>query len=89
MGLFLALKGLSARDVYNEFPAVHGADALAYFTVARYLHHRQFSSVFVDRPEEVATIVINQAILDTFEQYPFSSIRELARFACIPTITVH
>jgi DNA-binding IclR family transcriptional regulator len=34
-------------------------------------------------------IVINQAILDALEQYPFSSIQELARFICIPTKTVH
>jgi hypothetical protein len=40
-------------------------------------------------PEEPATIVIDQAILDAFEQYPFSSIRELDRLICIPITTVH
>jgi hypothetical protein len=28
-------------------------------------------------------------MLDSLEQYPFSSIREPARFICIPTTTVH
>jgi hypothetical protein len=39
--------------------------------------------------EESATIVIDQAILDALESYPFSSIRELAYLTCIPTTTVH
>jgi hypothetical protein len=40
-------------------------------------------------PQEPATIVIDQAILDALEQYPVPSIRELARVACIPTTAVH
>jgi hypothetical protein len=35
------------------------------------------------------TIIIGQAILDALEQYPFSSIQELAGFTCIPTAAVH
>jgi hypothetical protein len=38
--LFLALKGFSARDVYNELTAVLGADAIAYWTVTKYLCQR-------------------------------------------------
>jgi hypothetical protein len=34
-------------------------------------------------------IVIDQAILDTLEQYPFSSIWELAGFTFIPTTPIH
>jgi hypothetical protein len=41
-----------------------------------------------DRGER-ATIVIDQIILDALEHYPFSYIRELARFTCIPITTVH
>jgi hypothetical protein len=40
-------------------------------------------------PGESGTIVIDQAILDAFEQHPFSSIRELVRLTCIPTTTIH
>jgi hypothetical protein len=40
-------------------------------------------------PEEPATIVIDQTIFDALEQYPLSSIRDLARFTCIPTPTIH
>jgi 16S rRNA C1402 N4-methylase RsmH len=87
--LFLALKGLSSRAVDNELTVVLGADAIAYSIVARSLRERQFTSILVDRHEESATSRIDQAILDGLEQYPFSSIQELARFTCIPTTTVH
>jgi hypothetical protein len=87
--LFLALKGLSTRAVYDELTVVLGAAAIAYSTVTKYLRQRQFTSILVDRPEEPATIGIHQAILDALEHYSFSSIRELVRLACIPTTTVH
>jgi hypothetical protein len=34
-------------------------------------------------------MIINQAILDTLEQYQFSSIPEIVCLTCIPTTTVH
>jgi hypothetical protein len=86
---FLVLTGLSARAVSNELTAVLGADAIAHSTVTKCLRQRQFTIILVDRPEEPATIGIHQAILDAFEHYSFSSIRELVRLACIPTTTVH
>jgi hypothetical protein len=83
------LKGLSVRDVDNELTAVLGADAIADSTVTKSIRQRQFPSILVDRPEEPATIVIDQTILDALEQHPFSSVRELAGFTCIPTTTVN
>jgi hypothetical protein len=87
--LFLALKGLSARAIHDELTAVLGPDAIAYSTATKYLRQKQFPSIPVNSPEEPATAVIDQAILDAFEQEPFSSIRELAKLTCIPTTTVH
>jgi hypothetical protein len=79
-----------ARAVYNELTAVLGADVIAYSTVTKSLRQRQFTSILVDStPEEPATIAIDQALLDFLEQDPFSSIRELVHFACIPTNTVY
>jgi hypothetical protein len=40
-------------------------------------------------PEESATIIIDQATVDTLEHYPFSSIWELVHLTCIPTTTIH
>jgi hypothetical protein len=73
--LFLALKGLSARAVYNELTTVLGADAIADSALTKYLCQRQFTSILVDPPEQPATIVIDQAIPDALDYYPFSSIR--------------
>jgi hypothetical protein len=87
--LFLALIGLSARAVNNRLTAVLGANAIASSTVTKYLCQRKFTSILIDRPQESATIVIDQVILDILEHYPFSSIWELARLTCIPTTTVH
>jgi hypothetical protein len=84
------LRGLSARAVSDELPDVLRADATASSTITKYLRQRQFTSILVTPlPEEPATIVIDQTILDALEQYPFSYIRELARLTCIPTTTVH
>jgi hypothetical protein len=65
--LFLALKRLSTRAVSNELTAVLGPDATAYSAVTKYLRQRQFTSILVDPLEESATIVVDQAILDTLE----------------------
>jgi hypothetical protein len=87
--LFPVFKGLSSRATCNELTAVLGANAIADSTVTKSLRQRQFTSILVEAAEEPATIVIGQAILDTLEQYPFSSIQDLARFTCIPTTTIH
>jgi hypothetical protein len=48
--LFLALKGLSARAVYNELIVVLGLDAIAYSAATKYLLQKQFTSILVDPP---------------------------------------
>jgi hypothetical protein len=71
--LFLALKGLSTRTVDSELAAVLGADPIVSSIVTKYLYQRQFTSILVGPPsphpaEEPTTIIIDQAILDAFEQ---------------------
>jgi hypothetical protein len=68
---------------------IYGTDAIAYSTGTKYLCLRQFTSILIDRREEPAPIVIDQGILDVLGQYPFSSIRDLARLTCIPTPTIY
>jgi hypothetical protein len=87
--LLLALKGLSARAVHSKLTAILGADAIADSIVNKYLCHRQFSSILVDPPtprNQRQSVLIKQFLI------PLSiihSIRQLARFTCIPTTTVH
>jgi hypothetical protein len=73
----------------NQLIAGLGTDAIADSTGTNYLRLRLFTSIVVDCPEEPASIVIDQAILDILEHYPFSSIQELTRLTWIPTTTAH
>jgi hypothetical protein len=88
--LFLAFKRVSAWAVSYELTVVLGPDAIASSIATKYLRQRQFTLILVDpSPEEPATIVIEQANLDTPARYSFSSIRELARLTCIETTMLH
>jgi hypothetical protein len=87
--LFLAIKRRSAQAIHNEHVTVHCSDAIACSTVAKYLRQWQFPSVPCHPSEEPSNTVIDNAIFDGLEKQPFSSIRELAKLACIPTTTVH
>jgi hypothetical protein len=46
--LFLALKGLSARAIYNGFTSILGADAIVCSTITKYPRPRKFTSIPVD-----------------------------------------
>jgi hypothetical protein len=86
--LFLAMKGLSGRDVHNELVAVLGLDAIAYSTVTSYLWQRKFPAISSEPSNEPPTTIINDAILDALDKQPFSSVKELVKLTCIPTTTV-
>jgi hypothetical protein len=46
--LFPAFKGLSARAVYNERPAVSGGDATTYSTLTKCLRQSEFIFILID-----------------------------------------
>jgi hypothetical protein len=87
--LFLALKGLSARDVHIELVAVLGLDVIGSSTVTRYLPQRGFPVIFPKPSDEPPTTIIDGAILEAVHKQPFSSLRELAKLTCIPATPVH
>jgi hypothetical protein len=87
--IFLAMKGLSFRDIHNELIAVLGPDATAYSTVTKYLRQRHLWALSSDTPDKSPTKIIDDAILDALARQPFSSIRELAKLTCIATSTVY
>jgi hypothetical protein len=86
--LFLAMKGLSAREVDNELVAVLGLDAIAYSTVTKCLRQRQFLVIFPEPSDELPTAIIDDAIVEAVDEPPFSSVREVAKLTCIPTTTI-
>jgi hypothetical protein len=86
--LFLAIKGLSAREVHSELVAVLGLDVIGDSTVSRYLRQQQFLATSPEPSNEPRTIIIEDAILEALDKQPFSSLRELAKLTCISTTTV-
>jgi hypothetical protein len=87
--LFLAMEGLSARDVHNKLVAMLGPDAIVYSTVTSYQRQRQFPPICSEPSEVPPTTIIDDAILDAVDKQPFSSVKELAKLTCIPTTTVY
>jgi hypothetical protein len=87
--LFLAMKGLSARDIHNELVAVLSPDAIAYSTVASYPQQRQFPTISAEPSDEPPTTIIDDPILDALDKQPFSSVTELAKLTCIQTTRVY
>jgi hypothetical protein len=87
--LFLAMKGLSAKDVHNELVAVLGPDAIAYSSVTSYPRQRQFPAISSEPSDEPPTAIIDGAILDALDKQPFFSVKELAKLTCIPTKMVY
>jgi hypothetical protein len=76
--VYLSLKGLSARTIHEELRVTLRLDAVAYSTVARYLHDTHCSPSIA----ETALIEVqrrlddsNHAILSAFETNLFVSVR--------------
>jgi hypothetical protein len=87
--LFLPIKRLSPQGIGSEFVIVLGLNAIPYSRVTEHRGQRQFPSVPCDTSERPPNTVIDNAILNALKKQPVSSIRELAKFTCIPTTTVH
>jgi hypothetical protein len=87
--LFLAMKRLSAREVHNELVAVLGLDAIGYSTVTRYLRQRQVPASSPGPCDEPPMTIIDDEILEALDKQPFSSVKELAKFPCVPITTVY
>jgi hypothetical protein len=66
--LFLAMKGLSAREVHDELVAVIGRGAIACSTVTSYPRQRQFPAISSEPSDESPTTLIDDAILDTLDK---------------------
>jgi hypothetical protein len=82
-------------DVSDQSPdLVHtlGKDAVAYSTVTKYARSAQFSGRNEASPPEAPDVErspVDEAILTTLAEFPFSPLRELSRRICLPRSTVH
>jgi hypothetical protein len=79
--LYLARKGLSAREICDDLEAALGPDAKSYSTVTRFLRETKFlfSDPLVTSSEETPlSDDSNGAILLALREQPFTSIRRLS-----------
>jgi hypothetical protein len=78
-------------DLVRPFGKV-GKDAVAYATVTKYARSAQFSGRKEATPPEAPDAErssVDEAILTTLAEFPFSSMREPSRRICFPRSTVH
>lgn len=85
--LYLARKGLSAREICDNLEATLGPDAKSYSTVTRFLRETKFlsSDPLVTSSEETSLADdSNEAILLALCEQPFASIRQLSQLTHLP-----
>jgi hypothetical protein len=88
----LALKGLSAHAIHKDLMATFWCDAIAYSTVARYLHDADCSSSNQRTASVEASRALDdsdQVILSSLDENLFASVRQLSRLTHIPPTTVY
>jgi hypothetical protein len=69
----LALKKLTARAVHDKLEAVLVFDMITSWTVTKYRRQRQFPAFPPEFSDDIAPIVIDDAILVRCESQPFAS----------------
>jgi hypothetical protein len=86
--VFLAMKRLLAHDVHNELVSVLGLNAIPDSIPTKYRRWRRFTTISSEYPDEPSRSIINDTILETLDNQPFSSLQELAKLTCVPSQTV-
>jgi hypothetical protein len=90
--LYLRMKGMDLDAIHDDLVRTLGKDAMAYSTVTKYAHSAQFFGRKEATPPEAPDMErspVDEAILTTLAEFPFSSVRELSRRICLPKSTVH
>jgi hypothetical protein len=89
---YLSLKGMSAREIYDDIIAALGPNAVSYSVITRSLRDALFRP---SKPEPHPADVprdfddSDQAILAAFEGSPSASMRNLSRLTHLPSTTVY
>jgi hypothetical protein len=92
IALYFAMKGLSAKAIYQGFVQTLGAEAVAYPTVTWYLRAARFPAQSTEGPDEAGgkrTHQVGAAVLKALTDNSFSSVRELSGLSCLSRSTVH
>jgi hypothetical protein len=90
--LYLHLKGLSVHAVHDDLVATFGPKAVADNTVTRYLCEAKLGTADVTLDPSPSLPRLDDSdhdLLIALEEWPFSSVRKLARAAHISGATVY
>jgi hypothetical protein len=88
----LTITSLSTTDIQRDREATLGLEAIAYSMVTYYLRTSSFpasNKIADDTNEECQVTEIDETILKTPANEPFSSVHELIRYTCLSKTIVH
>jgi hypothetical protein len=89
--LYLNKKHLSAVAIHADINNVLGEGTIEYSTVSRYSRKQSFANASHLAPKDPDLGVadtINNVVLQALDEYPFASLRQIAKRALIPMSTV-
>jgi hypothetical protein len=86
--LYFSRKRFSAHAIHKELVQILGPDAIAYSTVICHLRASRWTAQTEQRDSDLPPDVVDNAILESFDQTPFASVHELVKATCIPCTTV-
>jgi hypothetical protein len=77
--LYLSRKGFSVHAIHEELVQLLRSDAIAYSTVTYHLRASRWTAQTEERHSDPPPNVVDNAILESLDQTPFASVRELAK----------
>jgi hypothetical protein len=90
--LYLRMKKMVLDAIHNDLVRRLGKDGVAYSMVTKYARSAQFSGRKEATPPEAPDVelsLVDESILTTLAEFPFSSVRALSRRICLPRSTIH
>jgi hypothetical protein len=86
--LFLDRQEFSASDIYGQLITIIDSDAIAYFTVTKYLKETRCTADKKMTLKLEGLDVIDQVILAALDEYIFLSVQDLVKKMYIPSTMV-
>jgi hypothetical protein len=90
--LYLRMKRMALDAIHNDLVSTLGKDVVASSTVTKYPRSARFSGRKEATPPEAPDVErspVDEVILTTLAEFPFSSVRGLSRRICLPRSMVH
>jgi hypothetical protein len=86
------MKGMALDAIHHDLVRTLGKGTVAYWTVTKYTRSAQFSGRKEATPPKAPDVErrpVDEAILTTLAEFPFSSVGEFSRRICLSRSTMH